>query len=75
MDKDELGFKKRKLKINEFKTELKTLMDKYNFGKHESHNYDGNDEYCGTDYHFTIDDVPWYSETIYEILHEAIGLH
>ena len=38
---DELEFENRKNKIEAFKTELKALMTKYNFGKHESYNYNG----------------------------------
>lgn len=65
----------RKKKIEAFKTELKALMTKYNFGKSESHNYNGMEEYIGTDYYFTIDGKPWYGETIAEILDEIIGEH
>lgn len=32
MDNDELEFENRKNKIEEFKVELKNLMNKYNFG-------------------------------------------
>lgn len=50
-------------------------MAKYNFGKAEKDNYNGMDEYCGTDYYFTIDGEAWYSETIAEILDEVVGSH
>lgn len=72
---DELEFENRKKKIAAFKIELKTLMAKYNFGKAEKDNYNGMDEYCGTDYYFTIDGEAWYSETIAEILDEVVGSH
>lgn len=67
----ELEFENRKKKIEAFKTELKALMTKYNFGKAEKDNYNGMDEYCGTDYYFTIDGEAWYGETIAEILDEV----
>jgi len=72
---EELEFKNRKKKIEAFKTELKALMYKYNFGKVEKDNYNGMEEYCGTDYYFTIDGETWYSETIAEILDEVVGSH
>lgn len=72
---EELEFENRREKIEAFKTELKTLMTKYNFGKHESNNYNGMEEYCGTDYYFTVDGEPWYIETIAEILDEVVGTH
>ena len=73
MNNDELKYEKRKNKIDKFKSELKTLMNKYNFGKHESDNYNGMEEYCGTDYYFIVDGEPWYAETISEIL-DDVGL-
>jgi hypothetical protein len=72
---EELEFENRKKKIEAFKTELKALMNKYNFGKHESDNYNGKEEYCGTDYYFTVDGETWYGETIAEILDEVVGSH
>ena len=50
-------------------------MNKYNFGKYESDNYNGMEEYCGTDYYFTVDGETWYGETISEILDEVVGSH
>lgn len=67
-----MEFEKRELKLNAFKTELKELMKKYNFGKYESNNYNGIEEYCGTDYYFIIDGKTWYDETISEILDECL---
>ncbi len=65
----------RKQKVEVFKAELKALMTKYNFGKYESDNYNGWEEYCGTDYYFIVDGTPWYGETIAEILDEIVGEH
>ena len=73
MDNDELEFENRKNKIEEFKVELKNLMNKYNFGIKENDKYNGMDEYCGSDCYFTIDREPWYGETVSEILDE-VGL-
>ena len=75
MDNEELEFENRKNKIEAFKTELKALMGKYNFGTYESDNYNGMEEYCGTDYYFTVDGETWYGETIAEILDEVVGSH
>lgn len=41
--------------------------------KYESINYDGNEEYCGTNYYFIVDGEKWYHETIEEILN-SVGL-
>ena len=73
MNKDELDFENKKKTIDEFKTELKALMNKYNFGKHESDNYNGMEEYCGSDYYFIVNGDVWYVETISEILND-VGL-
>jgi hypothetical protein len=73
MDNEELEFENRKKKIEAFKNELKALMNKYNLGKKESDNYNGMEEYCGTDYYFTVDGETWFSETIEEILDEVVG--
>jgi hypothetical protein len=75
MDNEELEFENRKKKIEAFKADLKALMNKYNFGKYESGNYNGMDEPCGTDYYFTVDGKIWYAETIAEILDEVVGSH
>ena len=68
-------FKNRKKKIEAFKTELKALVSKYNFGKTEIDNWNGMEEYCGTDYYFIVDSEPWYGETIAEIFNEFVGSH
>lgn len=73
MNEDELDFENKKKKIDKFKIELKALMNKYNFGKHKSHNYNGMEEYCGSDYYFTVNGDVWYGETISEILND-VGL-
>ena len=44
-----------------------------NYLKHENDNYNGMDEYSGTDYYFTIDGETWYGETIDEILDDIVG--
>lgn len=64
----ELEFQKRKEKIDSFKKELLELKQKYNFGIHESDNYNGMEEHCGTDLYFIVDGDTYYSETIEEIL-------
>ena len=68
---EDIEFKYAKIKINEFKEELKDLMNKYNFGKQEINNYNGTDDFCGTDIYFTVDGYVWYGETISEILDEV----
>lgn len=72
--RSELEFEDRKKKIEAFKDELKALMTKYNFGKYESMQYNGMEEYCGSDYYFIVDGEKWYDETIEEILH-SVGLN
>lgn len=66
---------KVELKIEAFKTELKALMAKYNFGKHESRRYNTREECCGTDYYFTVDGKTWHGESIAEILDDIVGYH
>jgi hypothetical protein len=73
MDNEELEFENKRKTVDEFKIELKALMDKYNFGKYESNNYNGMDEYCGSDCYFTIDGETWYGETVSEILGGCTG--
>jgi NAD+--asparagine ADP-ribosyltransferase len=70
---DEEIFELRKKKIDDFKSELKSLVEKYNFGKHKSDNYDNQEEYSHTDFHFVVENETWYGETIAELLKEAIG--
>ena len=72
MDNDEKEFEARKTKVNEFKEELKALMSKYDFGKNESDQYNGMEEYCGTDYYFVVNGETWYGETISEIIDEIV---
>jgi len=59
-------------KIKSFRNELKDLFDKYDFGTHESDNYNGMDEFCGTDLYFTVDGYIWYGETVEEMIKENI---
>ena len=72
MDNYEKEFEKIKAKVTAFKSELKELMKKYNFGKDESDNYNGMEEYCGTDYYFVVGGETWYADTIAEILDECV---
>jgi len=70
---EDIEFKHASKKNNEFKAELKSLINKYNFGKHESANYNGMEEFCGTEIYFTVDGYIWYNESVSEIL-DAAGL-
>jgi hypothetical protein len=72
MDNYEKEFEARKTKVNEFKGELKALMDKYDFGKDKSDQYNGMEEYCGTDHYFVVNGETWYIETISEIIDEIV---
>jgi len=54
-------------KIEAFKEELKSLMEKYGFGIFESDQY-VDDEYDSTDHYFTVDGEIFWDETIVEIL-------
>ena len=73
MDKDELEFENRKKVIDNFKGELKSLMDKYKFGRKEIDQYNGMEEYCGTNIYLTIDGEAWYSQSLSEIVTEIFG--
>lgn len=59
--------------IEAFKNDIKNIVSKYNFGKHGIDNYNGMEEYCGTDYYFIVDGQIWFGETIPEIL-SSVGL-
>ena len=65
-------FKERQKKIKAFKKELKELMVKYNVGKMESDNYNGMEEYCGTDIYLTIDDEVNWTEDIKELIDDCL---
>ena len=71
MDEDR-EFEEMKAKIDSFKDELKALMNKYNFGMHESQDYNGRDEYCGSNYYFKLEDEVWYWENLHEMINEII---
>jgi len=73
MTQDELEFENRKKVIENFKGELKSLMDKYKFGRKECDQYNGMEEYCGTNIYLTIDDEVWYSQSLSEIITEIFG--
>lgn len=66
----EADFEKAQEKIEAFKAELKQLKEKYNFGIIELPQYDGQEEYSHSDYHFSVDEYTWYNETVDEILNE-----
>lgn len=57
-------------KITNFKTELKELVNKYNFGQIESDNYDGEEIYVNSDRFFVVDGYAWYIQSIDEIIEE-----
>jgi hypothetical protein len=59
-------------KVEGFKAELKSLMNKYSFRKYDKDNYNGEDEYCGIDSYFIVDGEPYYSQTINEIFDEIL---
>jgi|JI10StandDraft_1071094.scaffolds.fasta_scaffold75596_3 hypothetical protein len=71
MSNEELEVENRNKKIEAFKNELKSLINKYNLGKQEHDNYNGMEEYCGTDYYFTVDGEGFYSQTINEFLDDV----
>ena len=61
-------FEANKAKVNEFKEELKALMDKYEFGKEDVDMRNGTGNYCGTDQYLVVNGEIWYSETISRII-------
>lgn len=73
MDKEQLEFENRKKVIENFKEELKSLMDKYKFGKKKCDQYNGMEEYCGTNIYLTIDGGAWYAQSLSEIVTEIFG--
>lgn len=74
MTTEEIDFEDIKKKIEAFKSELRSLAVKYNFGKHESDNYNGLDEFCGTDRYFIVYGETFYGETIDEIMNNVFNL-
>lgn len=75
MNKEELEYENRRRVIADFKSDLKTLMAKYNFGISECPNYNGTEDYCGSDYYFVVNGETWYGDTIAQILDEAMVAH
>ncbi len=67
--KPEINIQER---IEAFKNELKGLINKYNFGIKESDQYNGMDEFCGTERHFIVDGEVYHGETIEEIFKESV---
>lgn len=67
---EELELKLKYEKLNSFKAELKALMNKYNIETEGYDNYNGMEEYSGTDYYFFVDGCPMYAQTVNEILEE-----
>jgi len=70
---DQKAFDIRVRKVEWFKSKLKTLLDKSGFGMHESDQYDGEENHCGTIRYFMIDGEPHYVNSVDEILKE-VGL-
>lgn len=73
MDEYEKEFNLRKEKIESFKQDLKSVLEKHKIGIYESDNYDGEENYCGSTAYFTVDGQWWLNESIPEILN-SIGL-
>lgn len=48
--------------MKEFEKELKALMIKHEIGIDKSDEYGGDDQYMGTEYHFTKDGNDYYEE-------------
>ena len=55
-------------KISSLKEDLELLKKKYNFDIFESENYDGKENYSGSEYYFSIDGEIYLKESIIEIL-------
>lgn len=58
-------------RFNAFKEELKELSQKYKISIYESANYDGNEEYCGSDYFIKVDSKVIYDDTLNEVIDEC----
>ena len=65
-------FKERQDKIKGFKKDLKKLMVKYDIGKYDSDNYDGHEEFCGTDLYLTINGVVYWVEDLNELIDDCL---
>lgn len=74
MGNEELEFENRRKTIDSLKADLRATIDKYNLGKIENDQYNGMEEYIGTDYYFTINGKPFYGQTIPEILNEVVSI-
>lgn len=61
-----------KAEFKGFKKELSELITKYKVGKYESDDYNGNEEYCGTEIYLTIDGEIQWSKDLKDIIKECI---
>lgn len=59
-------------KVKAFQSELKALTEKYNLGIEQIDQYNGADEYCGTDCYLTVDGEIYYGGTVNEVLRDAM---
>jgi hypothetical protein len=62
--------KEREQKINKFAKELKKLMNKHKITFAENEQYDGHENYCGSDLYFAVDGEIYWSKMVAEILNE-----
>lgn len=73
----ELTIEQKQSKVEAFKADLIALREKYGFGKHESPDYNGAEEYCGSEFYFTFaedeHEEPYYLETVGDIFKDVFG--
>lgn len=59
-------------KIDNFKNELIALLKKHKIRLHPCDEYDGKDEYCGTDWYFKVDEEVYYADTVEEFMEDLV---
>ena len=59
--------------VEMFKEDLRSILKKYQFQIHQTDHYDSEEEYQASDYYFEKNREVCYSQTIKDILKEAIG--
>lgn len=72
MNQEEKEFYEMIKSAEAFKAELKALVKKYDIGTWETDQYNGMEEFIGTDIYFTFSGVSDVRQTIDEVIEEIL---
>jgi len=63
-----MSFEEKEKNINTFVSKVKKLMIEHYINIVEYDNYDGEENYCGTDIHFSFKEDIFFPKDVYELL-------